>query len=339
MSEPIAGEGRGAAGLSVVVPCYDEGAVLLELYRRLSAACRAVAGERYELVLVNDGSQDRTWERILDLARADSAVVGVDLSRHHGHQRALSAGLSLCRGERILIIDADLQDPPELLPHMMKLMDEGADVVYGQRLSRSGESWFKRLTARAFHRLFDWLADVEIPPDTGDFRLLSRRALEVLLRMPEQHRFVRGMVSWIGFRQLPIRYDRAERYGGRTKYPLARMLGFALDAITSFSIRPLRLATGCGALLGLAALATLGWVVFASLTTGSLPVRAGLLTAMLVLGSAQMLALGLLGEYLGRLFLEAKGRPLFVIREIVRAPEPPGDAAPHPCGALSKRRE
>jgi dolichol-phosphate mannosyltransferase len=333
MSQPEA-EGAGAVpGLSVVVPCCDEGAVLPELYRRLKAACRAVAGDRHELVFVNDGSRDRTWELIRELARGDAAVVGVDLSRHHGHQLALSAGLSLCRGKRVLLIDADLQDPPELLPHMMKLMDEGADVVYGQRLSRSGESGFKRLSASAFHWLFARLADVGIPPDAGDFRLISRRALEVLLQMPEQHRFVRGMVSWIGFRQVPIRYDRAERYGGRTKYPLARMLGFAMDAITSSSIRPLRLASACGALLALAALGLLGWAALRALAFGgSVSGWVGLLIAMLLLGSAQMLFLGLLGEYLGRLFLEARRRPLFVIREVVRGSEPPGGgAAPDPA--------
>jgi glycosyltransferase involved in cell wall biosynthesis len=228
--------------LSVVIPCYNEEAVIHELYRRVTQACRCLVGDRYELVLVNDGSFDETWAILQNLAHNDDRIVAVDLSRNHGHQLALSAGLSLARGERILVIDADLQDPPELLPEMMRLMDGGADVVYGQRVERDGETWFKRVSARAFYRLLLRMTDVGIPPDTGDFRLMRRPVLDALLAMPEQQRFIRGMVAWIGFRQVPLEYRRDRRFAGETKYPLRKMLAFAIDAITGFSIAPLRIS-------------------------------------------------------------------------------------------------
>ncbi|MFP4054770.1 MAG: glycosyltransferase family 2 protein, partial [Phycisphaerae bacterium] len=205
---------------SVVAPCYNEEESLPEFLRRTVAACGQVEGS-WEIVLVDDGSSDRTWQFITDCAAEDPRVVGVKLSRNHGHQLALSAGLTICRGERVLIIDADLQDPPEALPEMDRLMDaENADVVYGQRGKRAGETIFKRASAAGFYRLINRLSDTSIPVDTGDFRLISRRALDVLMSMPERHRFVRGMVSWIGFTQVPYRYDRDSRYAGDTKYPL-----------------------------------------------------------------------------------------------------------------------
>ena len=218
--------------LSVVVPCYDEAAVIRELHRRVTTVCRSLVGDSYELVLVNDGSRDKTWEILQMLAHCDDLVFAVDLSRNHGHQLALSAGLSLARGDRILVIDADLQDPPELLPHMMQLMDDGADVVYGQRVERDGETWFKKVSARTFYRLLLRMTDVPIPQDTGDFRLMSRRVVDALLAMPEYQRFIRGMVAWIGFRQVPLQYHRDKRFAGETKYSFGKMLTFALDAIT-----------------------------------------------------------------------------------------------------------
>lgn len=305
--------------LSAVVPCYDEESALPELYKRVTAACKSVVGERYEIVLVNDGSSDRTWDEINRLCASDSAIVGVDLSRNHGHQLAVTAGLSLCRGDRILILDADLQDPPELLPEMFRLMDEGAEVVYGKRTVRIGESWFKRVTARIFYRLVNRLSDVDIPEDTGDFRLLSRRALDVLRQMPEQHRFIRGMVSWIGFTQVPIYYERPPRVSGNTKYPISKMIQFAFDGITGFSIRPLRLAAYTGAIVAFAALSLIVYIMWYYFSFGVVRGWTSLLSIILFLGGAQMLFLGLIGEYLGRLFLEAKRRPLFVIKDIVRA--------------------
>src|SRR4051812_19259180 len=242
---------KSGSELSVVIPCFNEEETIGPLHRRVSAAARQTVGSDYELVLVNDGSRDSTWACIARLCDSDPHVVGIDLSRNHGHQLALSAGLSVCTGRRILVLDADLQDPPELLPEMYRRMDEGADVVYGVRAERRGETWFKRTTATLFYRALARLVDVPIPLDAGDFRLMSRRALDVLTSMPEQHRFIRGMVSWIGFRQVPIVYARDPRYAGVTKYPLNKMVRFAVDAITSFSVRPLRVASYFGGVFGL----------------------------------------------------------------------------------------
>jgi dolichol-phosphate mannosyltransferase len=305
--------------LSVVAPCYNEAAGLQELYARVTAVSRAVAGNDYELVLVNDGSSDKTWSTIRTLIGRDPHVVGVDLSRNHGHQLALSAGLAVCRGERVLIIDADLQDPPELLPQMIALIDDGAEVVYGQRIDRAGESWFKKSTASIFYRILRLLADVDIPPDTGDFRLMSRRALDVLNGMPEQHRFIRGMVSWIGLDQRPLRYERGPRFAGVTKYPLKKMIKFAIDAITGFSIRPLRMAVYFGMLFGLGGIVALIYTLYGWATNQTVQGWTSLMTIMLLLGSVQLFVTGVFGEYLGRLYLESKHRPLFVIREVARA--------------------
>ena len=306
--------------LSAVVPCFNEETGLSELHARLSRACRAVVGDDYEIVLVDDGSTDRTWPTIRELAERDRHVVGVELSRNHGHQLALTAGLDVCRGDRVLIIDADLQDPPELVGDMMALMDrEGADVVYGQRLSREGEAWHKKVTASLFYRLLGKLTDLPIPSDTGDFRLMTRRALLVLQSMPEQHRFIRGMVSWIGFRQVPLRYHRAKRFAGETKYPLRKMMRLAVDAITGFSTRPLRISLHLAALLGLMSGALLLYTCFAWLYFDVVAGWTSLMAVVLLLGSAQMLLLGIIGEYLGRLYSESKHRPLFVIAEVVQS--------------------
>jgi glycosyltransferase involved in cell wall biosynthesis len=305
--------------LSVVVPCYNEEAVIPELHRRVTEACRAVAGSSYELVLVNDGSSDSTWAMLRTLAHRDERVVAIDLSRTHGHQLALSAGLSLARGERILVIDADLQDPPELLPEMMRLMDDGADVVYGQRLERDGETWFKKLTASGFYRLLVRMTDITIPPDTGDFRLMSRRVLDALLAMPEQQRFIRGMIAWVGFRQVPLRYRRDKRFAGTTKYPLKKMLRFALDAITGFSTMPLRVSFYIAILFIFIALLLIIYVVLSWIYFGTVRGWTSILLPMLIFSSVQLLSLAVIGEYLGRIFMQTKQRPLFIITEIVSA--------------------
>ena len=247
-------DGADLTGLSIAVllPCYNEEACLAELHARLGKAARAAAGEDYEIVLVNDGSRDRTWTMMREMAAADPRLVAINLSRNHGHQLALTAGLDLCSGERILIIDADLQDPPELLAEMLvKMRDEEADVVYGVRRSRAGETAFKRASAHGFYRLLSRATEVDIPVDAGDFRLMSRRALDALMAMPEQARFIRGMVAWIGFKQVPIAYARDERFAGDTKYPLSKMLRFAFDALTGFSSAPLKLASHAGLFLSL----------------------------------------------------------------------------------------
>jgi len=304
--------------ISVVVPCYNEEESLHHLMERLTGACDAVAGWDYEIILIDDGSADKTREIIAaEAAKASSHVRGVFLSRNHGHQLALSAGLTVADGERIFILDADLQDPPELLSDMMAKMDDGVHVVYGQRRKRDGETAFKKITAKAFYRVLNGLSDVPIPVDTGDFRLMSRKALNVLNAMPEKHRFIRGMVSWIGLRQEPLLYDRDARFAGETKYPLRKMISFAVDAITSFSIRPLKIASILG--VGFATIGGLGLMyavgaTFLGLTT---PGWASLISVILIVSSVQLLVLGLIGEYIGRLYLESKNRPLFIIEDIV----------------------
>lgn len=303
--------------LSVVIPCYNEAACLKALHARVSAAARAAVGDAHEIVLVNDGSRDESWPAMQRLAAADAHVVAVNLSRNHGHQLALTAGLDLCAGEQILIIDADLQDPPELLSDMRRVMaEQDADVVYAVRRRRDGETLFKKLTAAAFYRFLDRVTDTPIPLDTGDFRLMSRRALDAVLSLPEQARFIRGMVAWVGFRQVPFAYDRHERHAGETKYPLSKMLRFAFDAVTGFSTAPLRWASHIGI-----ALFFLSFLLFIYIAIGFFTGSAvqGWTSTMLItvfLGAVQMLVLGMIGEYLGRLYVESKRRPLYLIADV-----------------------
>jgi glycosyltransferase involved in cell wall biosynthesis len=303
--------------LSIVVPCFNEEECLPLLHQRLSEAGRTSFGEDYEIVLVNDGSRDRTWDIMQELAARDPRLTCVNLSRNHGHQLALTAGLDLARGEKILIVDADLQDPPELLAPMLETMErEGADVVYGVRRSRAGETRFKRATAHAFYRLLSSATEIDIPLDAGDFRLMSRRALDVLLAMPEQARFVRGMVAWIGFRQVPFAYDRAERAAGETKYPLSKMIRFALDALTGFSSAPLKLASHFGLLLSLGSLLIILYILYAFVAGRSIQGWTSLMLVVVVLGAVQMFVLAMMGEYIGRLYSQAKQRPLYIVQDI-----------------------
>jgi len=316
--------------LSIVVPCFNEEACLRVLHERLSAAARAAAADDYEIVLINDGSRDNSWRIMQELSRQDPHLLAVNLSRNHGHQLALTAGLDLCRGDKILIVDADLQDPPELLGPMLDVMEqEQADVVYGVRKSRAGETAFKRATAHGFYRLLSRATDVDIPLDAGDFRLMSRRALDALLSMPEQARFIRGMVAWIGFRQVPFQYDRAERHAGETKYPISKMLRFAFDALTGFSSAPLKLASHAGLLLSLGSLLIIAYIGYAWLAGRSIQGWTSLMLVVVVLGAVQMFVLALMGEYIGRLYNEAKGRPLYIVQEIA------GDARRGKLGYLA----
>lgn len=303
--------------LSIVVPCFNEEACIPELYRRLTDAARSVAENDYELVLINDGSRDGSWAAMEQLAAADDHVLAINLSRNHGHQLALTAGLDLCRGKTILIIDADLQDPPELLPAMLETMrEQRADVVYGVRRSRAGETAFKRATAHGFYRLLSRATDIDIPVDTGDFRLMSRRALDALLAMPEQARFIRGMVAWIGFRQVPFAYDRDQRFAGSTKYPFGKMLRFALDALTGFSSAPLKLASHAGLLLSFGSLLILAYIGYAFIAGRSIQGWTSLMLVVVILGAVQMFVLALMGEYIGRLYNEVKGRPLYIVQDV-----------------------
>jgi dolichol-phosphate mannosyltransferase len=304
-------------GLSIVVPCFNEQACLPALHERLTAAARQAVGEDYEIVLVNDGSRDGSWAIMQQLSESDPHLTGVNLSRNHGHQLALTAGLDLSRGETILIIDADLQDPPELLPAMLETMrSQHADVVYGVRKSRRGDTAFKRATAHGFYRMLSRATDVDIPVDTGDFRLMSRRALDALLAMPEQARFIRGMVAWIGFKQVPLAYDRDQRFAGETKYPLGKMVRFALDALTSFSSAPLKIASHAGLILSISSVLLVAYIGYSWLSGKSIQGWTSLMLVVVVLGAVQMFVLALMGEYIGRLYNEAKRRPLYIVADI-----------------------
>ncbi|KAA2211167.1 glycosyltransferase family 2 protein, partial [Teichococcus oryzae] len=263
-----------------------------------------------------DGSKDGTWAQIEALAEADPHVVGVQLLRNHGHQLAATAGLHIANGERVMLIDADLQDPPELLGAMMRAMDEGADVVYGQRARREGETWFKLATAAAFYRLLGRLTDVNIPRDTGDFRLMSRRVVDLFLLMPERQRFIRGMVSWIGGHQVALPYERHARFAGASKYPLSKMIRFATDAITSFSTVPLRIAVWVGLATASLSMLLLLYALYQWSQDVVVAGWASIICAIAFFGGLQMLILGVFGEYLGRLVQEAKGRPLFMVKAI-----------------------
>ncbi len=307
--------------VSVVVPCRNESPNIEALHARVTTTLRA-HDYTGQLVLVDDGSIDDTWARISRLSAHDASVVAVKLSRNHGHQLALTAGLSVCTGDRVLILDADLQDPPELLPQMMARMDDGFDVVYGQRVARHGETAFKRASAHVFYRLMQRLVDEPIPVDTGDFRLMSRRAVDALNAMPERHRFVRGMVSWIGFAQAALPYERAPRAAGATKYPLRKMMHTGIDAVTSFSIVPLRAASYLGVLAAAMALLVTAYALWSWAMGRTVPGWTSLIIITLLLGGAQLCVLGVIGEYLGRLYVESKRRPLFIIEEIVRKGSP-----------------
>jgi len=303
--------------VSIVAPCYNEEAGLPEFHRRMTDAARQVAGDDYEIIFVNDGSRDRTRDVIETLLAADSHVVAINLSRNFGHQAALTAGLKACSGARVLIIDADLQDPPELLGAMMRQIDAGADVVYGRRSTRDGETRFKILSAKLFYRLLRSLVDVDIPADTGDFRLITRRVLDQLNSMPEHHRFIRGMVSWIGLNQVPLDYERDARFAGTTQYPILKMLRFAVDAVTGFSVTPLRTASFLGVALGLGSLMMVIYTLGSWLSGSTVDGWTSLTTIVLIIGSAQLITLGVIGEYLGRLYMESKQRPLFIVDNVV----------------------
>lgn len=303
--------------VSVIIPCHNEEECVHELHSRLQRVLVEM-DESYELIFVNDGSSDRTAGRLVEIQHIDSNIVIVDLSRNHGHQLALSAGLNVAQGERVLLIDADLQDPPELLPEMMAALDAGADVAFARRISRDGESRFKRITAGLFYRFLHRLSKTDLPLDTGDFRLMSRRVADVLRQMPETHRFIRGMVTWIGFRQVAVDYHRDCRFAGKTKYSVSGMVGLAMDAITGFASAPLRFLFYLGAATGVAAAGLLCWAVYALFFLHAVPEWATLLFVQLMFSAINLFALGLIGEYVGRSFIQGKGRPLFIIRSVSR---------------------
>lgn len=302
---------------SVIVPMYNEEAVIQETYRRIKHVMRELS-EPYELIFVNDGSSDRSADMIKDYSSTDESVILVDLSRNFGHQLAITAGMDYAIGDAVIILDADLQDPPELIPDMVARWQEGYEVVYAQRVKRHGESWFKKQSARVFYRLLRASTDISIPVDTGDFRLMDRRVVDELKRLPENNRFVRGLVSWVGFRQIAVGYERDERFAGETKYPLKRMLKLCLDGMTSFSYKPLKLAGYLGALLSLSGFLYMIYVLCVRLFTDN-AVRgwSSLISLQLIFDGMILVILGIIGEYVGRIYDETKARPLYIVRECV----------------------
>ena len=300
---------------SIVAPVFNELDNLLELYRRVREVMSG-AHETWELVLVDDGSTDGSTERILQLAKQDQHIRPVIFARNFGHQVAITAGWDYARGEAVVIIDADLQDPPEAIPDLIAKWREGYEVVYAVRAEREGETWFKKTTAALFYRIVRRITDVKIPVDTGDFRLMDRKVVEVLKTMRERHRFPRGMSAWVGFRQIGVPYKRGARHAGVTKYPFKNMLKLALNAITGFSYFPLQLATYFGfTAAGLAIIAIPVVIIMRLAGQGAFLGQATTLIAVLFLGGVQLISLGVLGEYLGRIYDEVKGRPLYIVRK------------------------
>jgi polyisoprenyl-phosphate glycosyltransferase len=299
---------------SVIIPVYNEAAVVQETYRRLSQVMTSI-GEPYELLFVNDGSKDLTAEIIEGLAESDACVQLLDFSRNFGHQIAITAGMDYARGQAVVIIDADLQDPPELIPQMIEKWKEGYEVVYARRAKRKGETLFKKISAALFYRTLHALTEVNIPLDTGDFRLMDRKVCEAMQGIREKNRFVRGLVSWVGFRQTAIEYVREERFAGETKYPLGKMLRFSMDGITSFSYKPLKLSTYLGFVISFSSFVylviSLGLKLFSNSTVAG---WTSLIACVLLLNGVILILLGILGEYIGRIYDETKNRPLYVLR-------------------------
>lgn len=305
--------------LSVVVPMYFEEDVAHECHSRLSTA---VSGFDYEIIYVNDGSTDKTLPILKGIADENKRVKVLSFSRNFGHQAAVTAGVKHASGECIAIIDADLQDPPELIPDMVELWKEGYEVVYAKRKKRKGESVFKRVTAKAFYRLLSTLTDTDIPTDTGDFRLIDRKVADAFNSMGEHNRFIRGMVAWLGFKQTPIEYVRDERYAGETKYPLRKMLKLAFDGIMSFSVKPVKMVTNLGALTLLFSLGIIIYVLVSKFTGNA--VSAGWASTMIVitmLSGVQLISLGVVGGYISRIYEESRNRPIYLVSEKINFDE------------------
>lgn len=300
--------------LSVVIPCYNEEEVLSETFKRLDHFRSMVNDLAVEFIFVNDGSKDRTREILLAAQAGNPEIRLVDFARNFGHQIAVTAGIDAAQGDAVVLIDSDLQDPPEVICEMISLWKQGYQVVYGTRLDRPGESAFKLVTARLFYRVLNRLSDIPIPLDTGDFRLMDRKVVDVLKAMPERDRFVRGLVSWVGFKQVALPYRRAERFAGESKYPLRKMVKFATDGIMSFSTKPLQLSIGLGLITSFLALIGIIHTIAVRLFTDNwVPGWAEIMTTILFMGGVQLICIGILGEYVGRTYNEIKRRPLYVV--------------------------
>lgn len=302
---------------SIVIPMYNEEEVIKETYNRLKEVMDQ-SSESYELLFVNDGSKDRSAQIIAELARTDKNIRLIDFSRNFGHQIAVTAGMDYARGQAVVIIDADLQDPPEVIPRMLEKWREGYDVVYGKRLKRQGETFFKKFTAYLFYRILGALTDDNIPKDTGDFRLIDRKVCDAMKKLNEKNRFLRGMINWIGFKQTAVEYIREERWAGETKYPLKKMLKLATDGIFSFSYKPLKLATYIGFLLSASGFFYLLYVLYQRLFTLNTQTGwASIIAVNLIFNGITLVILGILGEYVGRIYEEVKGRPLYIVKEVI----------------------
>ena len=334
---PFPGESK--IELSVVIPLYNEHEVIAMTHERLTAVLAGL-GISYELVLVDDGSQDGTPHAMDRLAKEDPAITAVFLSRNFGKEAALTAGLEHATGDAVIIMDADLQDPPELIPKMLQAWKNGADVVCMRRRSRAGETWFKRVSAHHFYRLLNAISDVDIPPDTGDFRLLSRKAVYALKQLNERNRYMKGLFAWIGLPTTILEYDRMPRAAGVTKWDYLSLFNLAFQGITSFSTAPLRLAIGCGLLTALAGILFTLWIVVKALVLGD-PVQGypSLISMITILGGAQLLSIGLLGEYIGKTYYEAKQRPVYLVRDVVRRGRPADLAASTSISANAGRKQ
>jgi polyisoprenyl-phosphate glycosyltransferase len=304
--------------LSLVVPCFNEEEVISETFKRLNSFCKELRGLDVEIIFIDDGSKDKTRELLKKYAAEDGRIKVICFTRNFGHQIAVTAGIDAAVGDAVVLIDADLQDPPEVIHQMIDKWKDGYDVVYGTRSDRPGESAFKLATARGFYRLLNKLSDVPIPLDTGDFRLMSRAVVDILQAMPERDRFIRGMVSWIGFKQTALQYKRAERFAGHSKYPLRKMLRFATDGILSFSTKPLQMSVGVGIISAAIALMGIAYALFLRIFT-SIWVEGwtALMIATLFIGGVQLVCIGILGEYIGRIYNEIKNRPLYVVQEYI----------------------
>ena len=302
---------------SLIIPIYNEEETIPELYRRVSDVMDSL-DDSVELILINDGSRDRSLKLMRELQERDARVCYISFARNFGHQAAVTAGLNFARGQVIVVLDADLQDPPELIPKMIESWQAGYHVVYAQRTKRKKESWFKRLTAYVFYRLLRQLADVDIPADTGDFCLMDRQVVEVLNSMPERNRYIRGLRAWIGFRQTAVKFERDPRFAGEVKYTFKKSLALAINSLVSFSKIPLRISTYLGLFSALIALLMALLVLYWRLQQPDSPVTglATILIAVFFLGSVQLISIGILGEYVGRIYEEVKGRPAYTIAEI-----------------------
>ncbi|MDS0526127.1 glycosyltransferase family 2 protein [Clostridium sp. SHJSY1] len=306
---------------SVIVPLYNEELVIRESHRRLTEVMESTE-EEYEIIFVNDGSKDRTKDIVEDLCEKDSYIKLVNFSRNFGHQPAITAGMEVAVGKAVIVIDADLQDPPEVMLDMIKKWKEGYDVVYGKRAKREGETFFKKFTAKSYYRLLKSMTTVEIPVDTGDFRLIDRRVCDALNSLPEKNRFVRGLVSWLGFKQTSVEFVRQERFAGETKYPLKKMLKLAFDGITSFSFKPLMIANYLGALaLFLGVILFIGNIINDLIKNINILNISFILAINLIMFGFIFICIGVMGQYIGRIFDESKNRPLYVIDNIVNKKE------------------